>query len=154
MVFPISALLPRARALHFTGPLSRIQSPGVKFTHTRTPGSPQVLASFGAARRPATSLLLGHINAAQRAGKFSTGTATFGKSSLGNGSFLGRERRGWLGRVIFGAALGVSTAAVVHAFHTGTLTTMALNVDLNSAQGDWKKTKGETVHKGSESPVT
>ncbi|XP_076015711.1 ADP-ribose glycohydrolase MACROD1 [Genypterus blacodes] len=135
MAFKISALFPRSRVLHLTGPFSRFQSPGVRFTHTLIPGSPPV------PRKLATSPL-GYINATHRAGKFSTSSAAFWKSSQGRkDSSSARGRRGWLGGVILGAALGVSTAAVVQTLQTGTLTTMALNVDLNSGQGDWKKTK-------------
>ncbi|KAF7657964.1 hypothetical protein LDENG_00019540 [Lucifuga dentata] len=141
MAFQISSLFPHIRALQFTGPLSRIQSPGVKFTHILAPGSPQLSASVGAVKNPATSVLPGHISAAHRARKFSTTTAAFWKSSQGNGSSSATGRRGWLGGVALCAALGATTAAVVQTLHTGTLTAMALKVNLNSAEGDWKETK-------------
>lgn len=128
----------------YTGPLSRVranfQGASVKFKHILTPGSPQLV------RKPATSPPRGHINVALRAEKFSTtARAALWRSSQGNGSSIFREWRGCLGKVALGITLGVSTVALVQSLHTGTLAAMALKVDLNSAEGDWKKTKGETV---------
>ncbi len=139
----ISALLSFIRAPMCTGPLSRVRAnyhgAGVKFKHILTSGSPQL------GRKPATSVHRGHITV--RAEKFSTTTtAALWKSSQGNGSSSAQGRRGWLGKVAFGAALGVSTVALVQCLHTGTFTAMALKVNLNSDEGDWKETKGETVH--------
>lgn len=146
MALQISALFSYVRALpSTTGPFSRVradfQRAGVKFKHIIAPGSPQP------GGKPATSPLRGHINAALRAEKFSTTTAAAAlwKSSQGNGSFSPWGRRGWLGKVALGAALGVSTVALVQSLHTGTLAAMALKINLNSAEGDWKETKGETV---------
>ncbi|XP_038555682.1 ADP-ribose glycohydrolase MACROD1 isoform X2 [Micropterus salmoides] len=140
MALQISALFSYIRAPLFTGPLSRVRADfkgaGVKFKHILNTGRPQ----FGG--KPATSPLRGHINVALRTEKFSTTpTAALWKSSQGNGSSSPRGRRGWLGKVALGAALGVSTVVVVQSLHTGTLTAMALKINLNSAEGDWKETK-------------
>uniref|UniRef100_A0A3B4ZPF2 Mono-ADP ribosylhydrolase 1 n=1 Tax=Stegastes partitus TaxID=144197 RepID=A0A3B4ZPF2_9TELE len=136
MALQVSARVSHVRALpRSTGPLSRA---GVKFKHILTPGSPQL------GGQPATGPLRGHINAAPRAAKLSTTTATAAlwKASQGNGSSSPRGRRGWLGRLALGAALGVSSAALVHSVHTGAFTAMALKINLDSAEGDWKETKG------------
>nr|XP_020446963.1 O-acetyl-ADP-ribose deacetylase MACROD1 isoform X1 [Monopterus albus] len=140
MVMQMSALFSYIRALpRTTGPLTRVragfQGAGVKFKHILTPGGPQLGA------KPAISLFRGHINTAFRAEKFSTTAAVLWKSSQGNGFSSLRGTRGWLGKVACGAALGVSTVALIQALHTGTLTAMALKVDLNSAEGDWKETR-------------
>lgn len=140
MALQISALFSYTRAPLLTGPLSRVrddfQRAGVKFKHILTSGSPKLGA------KPATSPVRGHINAALRAEKLSTTT----RSSQGNASSSSpRGSRGWLGKVALGAALGVSTAALVQALHTGAVTAMARKVNLDSAEGDWKETKGETV---------
>lgn len=60
-------------------------------------------------------------------------------------STVGRVGTGWLGKIALGTAFGVSSAVLVHAFHTGTMAAMELQVDLNSAEGDWKKIKGENL---------
>lgn len=55
-----------------------------------------------------------------------------------------RGRRLWpglLGTAAFGAALGLSSAALTQSLFTGTVTAMALKVNLNSAEGDWTKIK-------------
>lgn len=140
MALQISALFSNIRAPLCTGPLSRFhannQGAGVKFKHILTSGSPQLKG------KPATGLLRGHINATLRAEKFSTTTtAAFWKSSQGNGSSSPRGKRAWFNKVVFGAALGVSTAALVQFLHTGTLSAMVLKVNLNSDKGDWKETK-------------
>lgn len=140
MALQISALFSYIRAPLCTGPLSRVradfQGAGVKFKHILTPGSPRLGAE------PATSCVRGHINAALRAEKFSTQTtAELWKSSQGKASSSPAGRRGWLGKVALGAALGVSTVALVQSLHTGTVTAMARKVNLNSAEGDWKETK-------------
>ncbi|KAM9357266.1 ADP-ribose glycohydrolase MACROD1 isoform 3-T3 [Symphorus nematophorus] len=137
----MSALFSYIRTPLCTGPLSRtrtnFQGAGVKFKHILTSGSPQLVA------KPATSPVRGHINGALRAEKFSTSTTTAGLWNSGrvNGSSSPRGSRGWLGKVALGAALGVSTAVLVQSLHTGTLTAMALKVNLDSAEGDWKETK-------------
>uniref|UniRef100_A0A4W6EZF4 Mono-ADP ribosylhydrolase 1 n=1 Tax=Lates calcarifer TaxID=8187 RepID=A0A4W6EZF4_LATCA len=139
MALQIAALRSYVRALPCTtGPLSRVradfQRAGVKFKHILAPGSPQL------GGKPATSpLRRGHISAALRAEKFST--TALCKSSQGSGSSSPPGRRGWLGKVVFGAALGVSTVTLVQSLHTGTVAAMALKVNLNSAEGDWKETK-------------
>ncbi|XP_069550570.1 ADP-ribose glycohydrolase MACROD1 isoform X3 [Brachyistius frenatus] len=141
MALQISARVSHMRAFPCaTGPLSRFcadfQRAGVKFKHILTPGSPKP------GREPATSPLRSHINAVPRADEFSTTTAAaLWKSSRGNGSSSPRGRRGWVGTLALGAALGVSIAAVVQSLHTGTSSAMALKVNLNSAEGDWRETK-------------
>ncbi|XP_040904178.1 ADP-ribose glycohydrolase MACROD1 isoform X2 [Toxotes jaculatrix] len=140
MALQMSALFSHVRALPCaTGLPSRVradfQRAAVKFGHIVAPGS------FQLGGKPATSPVRGHINAAFRAEKFSTTAAALWKSSQGSGSFLTRGRRGWLGKVALGAALGVSTVALVRSLHTGTLAAMAFKVNLNSTGGDWKETK-------------
>lgn len=142
MALQISALFSYIRAPLCTGPVPRVRAtfPGVKFKHILTSGSRQL------GGKPATSPVRGHINVAARAEKFSTtATAGFWKSNQGNGSSSPGGRRGWLGKVALGAALGVGTVALVQSLHTGTFTAMALKVNLNSDEGGWKETKGETV---------
>ncbi|XP_078025510.1 ADP-ribose glycohydrolase MACROD1 isoform X3 [Epinephelus lanceolatus] len=140
MALQISALFSYIRAPLCTSSLSRaradIQGAGVKFKHILSSGSPQLGTG------PATSPVRGHINAALRAEKFSTTTtAALWKSSQGKASSSARGRRGWLGKVALGAALGVSTVGLLQGLHTGTVTAMAFKVNLNSAEGDWKETK-------------
>ncbi|XP_027141374.1 ADP-ribose glycohydrolase MACROD1 isoform X3 [Larimichthys crocea] len=137
MALQISALFSRVRVPLCTGPLSRvranIQGAGVKFKHAVSAGRPlhQLTGT------PATSPVRGHINA-----KFSTTTAAaLWRSSQGNGSLSPRLRRGRLGKVTVGVAVGVSTVVLVQSLHTGALSAMALKVNLNSAEGDWKETK-------------
>ncbi|XP_074529984.1 ADP-ribose glycohydrolase MACROD1 [Halichoeres trimaculatus] len=134
----ISTLFSHIRTPLSTGLLSRaradFQGAGIKFKHFLSPGSPQL------GGKPATSPVRGHINVAPQAGRFST-TAAVLKSCQGKGSSSPRGRRGWLGKFALGTALGASTAVLVQCLHTGTLTAMAQKVDLNSAEGDWDKTK-------------
>ena len=145
MALQISALFSYIRSPLFTGPLPRVradfQRAGVRFKHILTSGSPQLGA------KPATSPVRGHINAALRADKLSTTTAAAAvwKSGQRSASSSPRGSRGWLGKVALGAALGVSTAALVQCLHTGAVTAMARKVNLDSAKGDWKETKGETA---------
>lgn len=146
MALQTSALFSHVRALlpRTTGPLPRVradfQAAGVKFKHILTAGSPQLGV------KPATSPHRSHINAALRAEKFSTtAAAALWKCSHQAGPPSARGRRGWLGKLALGAALGVGTVALVQPLHTGSLAAMALKVNLNSAEGDWKETKGETV---------
>lgn len=118
-----------------------LQKTGVKFTHTLT-----FAASSQQGRKPATAFIRCHINAEQQAPRFST-SAAFWKLSQGQGHGLSSprgRRRHWLGTVALGAALGVSTAALIQSLCTGTFAAMALKVNLNSAEGDWKETKGES----------
>lgn len=143
MALQISALFSYVRVFPRTAsPLSRVradfQAAGVKFKHL-TPGSPQLGA------KPATSRDRGHINVARRAEKFLATTAALWKSSQRSGVSSAWGRRGWIGKVALGAALGVSTVVLVQSVHTGTLAAMALKVNLNSAEGHWKDTKGELV---------
>ncbi|MED6241103.1 hypothetical protein ATANTOWER_027301 [Ataeniobius toweri] len=138
MALLISARVSHIRALPRSAP-SRVradfQRAGVKFRHLLPPGSPQLSG------KPVTSPVQSHINAAVRRDSFSTTAAALRKSSQPNGSSLPGDRRGWLGKFALGAALGVGTAALVQALHTGVITAMAQKVDLDSAEGDWKKTK-------------
>lgn len=132
MALQISALLSHVKVLpRCPGALSRgradLQAAGVKFKHP-SPGSPPPGAE------PAARPRRGHIDVAR---KFST---TLWKSSRGLGSSAG-----WLGKAALGAALGASAAALVQSLHTGTLAAMALKVNLSSAEGDWKQSKGELV---------
>lgn len=126
-------------------PLSRVranfQGAGVRFKHILSPGTPHPV------RKPATSVPGGRINGTPRAEKFSTTTPTqaLWRSGPDNGCSATRGRTGRLGRVALGVAMGVSSVAVVQALHTGTLSAMARRVNLDSAQGDWKETKGEAV---------
>ncbi|XP_071783244.1 ADP-ribose glycohydrolase MACROD1 isoform X2 [Centroberyx gerrardi] len=144
MAFQISALFSHIRVLPTAGPLSRsrvdFQCVGVKFKHFLSLQLPKrpLHASVGVGRNLPTSLLPGHINTANRVGKFSTTTATLRQSGQGHGSSP-RGKRGLLGRIALGA-LGVTAAAVV-CLHTGTLVAMAQKVNLNSAEGDWKEAK-------------
>lgn len=122
----------------FTGPLSRVcanlQGAGAKFKHILAPGSPRLV------KKPTTSLR-GHINVDPPAEKFSTtATAAHWWSSQGSGSPTYRGRR-----VALVVAAGTSAVGLVWALHTGTSAAMALKVNLNSSEGDWKETKGETV---------
>uniref|UniRef100_A0AAQ6IAI0 Macro domain-containing protein n=1 Tax=Anabas testudineus TaxID=64144 RepID=A0AAQ6IAI0_ANATE len=129
-LFSYFKVLPRTAA-----PLPRVradfQAAGVKFKHL-TPGSPQLGA------KPATSPDRGHVTVARRAEKFSAAAAAAALRKSSQGKW---GRRGWLGKVALGAALGVSTVAVVQSLHTGTLAAMAHEVNLNSAKGNWKETK-------------
>lgn len=140
MALQMSALFSYVRAPLFTVPLpcvrTDIQRAGIKFKHIFTPGSPQL------GGKPATSPLRGHIHAAPRAEKLLTTTRALWRSSQGSSpSSSPRGKSVWLGRVALGTALGVSAAALVQSLHTGTLAAMALKVNLNSAEGDWKETK-------------
>lgn len=133
MVLQISGLFSYVRAPLHTRVRANLQDAGVRFKHILTP---QV------GGKQATSLLRGHINVALRAEKFSTTkAAALWRSSQGNGSPSPRAIRGWLTKVALGGALGVSTAVLVQSLYTGTLNAMALKVNLNSAEGDWKETK-------------
>lgn len=145
MALQISALFSRTGAPLRTAALSRvradIQGAGVRFKHVPAPRSPRPGA------KPATSPARGHINCTLRAEKFSTTTPTAAlwKSGRGNGSFSPRGRTGRSGKVALGAALGVGAVALVQSLRTGTLAAMALKVNLDSAEGNWKEIKGETV---------
>ncbi|XP_038142460.1 ADP-ribose glycohydrolase MACROD1 isoform X1 [Cyprinodon tularosa] len=138
MALLISARVSNVRALPCSA-LSRVradfQRAGVKFRHLFTPGSPQLTGTH------VTSPIRSAVNAAGRGAKFSTTAAALHKSTRANGSCPPGLRRGWLGKFAFGAALGVGTAAVVQALHTGLITAMALKMNLDSAEGDWKETK-------------
>lgn len=108
---------------------------GVKFMHMSTSGGPSQLG-----RKPATGFIRCHFKP-HPAQKFSTTSAALWKSCQRGGPSLPCGRRHWLGTVALGAALGVSSAALIQSLHTGTLAAMALKVNLNSAEGDWKKIK-------------
>lgn len=91
-------------------------------------------------RKPATGFIRCHFKP-HPAQKFSTTSATLWKSTQIGRSYSPRGRRHWLGTVALGSALGVSSAALIQSLYTGPLTAMALKVNLNSAEGDWKKVK-------------
>ncbi|XP_065814830.1 ADP-ribose glycohydrolase MACROD1 isoform X3 [Labrus bergylta] len=142
MALQMSTLFTHVRAPLSSGPLSRVradfQRAGDKFKHIVSPGSPQL------GGKPATSPVRGHINAPHRAGRFSTSPteAAAWKSSQGNCSSSSPGwKGGWLGKFALGAALGVSSAALVQFLHTTTRTAMTQKVNLNSDEGDWKETK-------------
>lgn len=124
-----------------TGPLPRItanfQGAGAKFKHILSPGSQHFV------KKPPTSLR-GHFNIAPLGETFSKSAAVCTSSQKG-GSSICRGGRGILGKIALGLAAGVSTAALVQSLHTGTFTAMAIKVNLNSAEGDWKEIKGEAV---------
>ncbi|KAM9741518.1 ADP-ribose glycohydrolase MACROD1 isoform 2-T2 [Menidia menidia] len=135
----MSARVSRARALlRATGPVSHtgadLQRAGVKFKHILTLVSPQL------GRKPVTSPVRGHINASIGAPRFST-TAAVWRSGQATGPSSPRARALWLGKLALGTALGATTAALVQGFHTGVVTAMALKINLDSADGDWKETK-------------
>ncbi|XP_017263860.1 ADP-ribose glycohydrolase MACROD1 isoform X2 [Kryptolebias marmoratus] len=146
MALQILARVSHVRALPFTtGSLSSVrgdfQKAGVKFKHSLTPGSPQQQQQLGGTP---VSPVRGCINAATRASRLSASTTTAAALrgfSRANASSLPRGRTGWLGRFALGAALGVSTAALVQSLHTGIIAAMALKMNLDSAEGDWKETK-------------
>nr|XP_020491418.1 ADP-ribose glycohydrolase MACROD1 [Labrus bergylta] len=142
MALQMSTLFTHVRAPLSSGPLSRVradfQRAGDRFKHIVSPGSPQL------GGKPATSPVRGHINAPHRAGRFSTSPteAAAWKSSQGNCSSSSPGwKGGWLGKFALGAALGVSSAALVQFLHTTTRTAMTQKVNLNSDEGDWKETK-------------
>lgn len=122
-----------------TGPLSRVtanfQGAGAKFKHILSPGSRQCVK-----KHP----FCGHFNIAPRGENFSN-TAAIWTPSQGRGSSVYRGRRGFLGKLALGAAAGLSVATLVQSLHTGAVTAMALKINLNFAEGDWKKIKGEAV---------
>ncbi|XP_029703518.1 ADP-ribose glycohydrolase MACROD1 isoform X2 [Takifugu rubripes] len=62
-------------------------------------------------------------------------------SSQKSGSSICRGGRGILGKIALGLAAGVSTATLVQSLHTGTFSAMAIKVNLNSAEGNWKEIK-------------
>lgn len=105
----------------------------VKFMHMPTVGAPCQLG-----RKPATGFIRCHSNPCS-AQLFSTTSAAHWKSIQGGGPSSFRGRRD--GLVALGAALGVSSAALIQSFYTGPLAAMALKFNLNSAEGDWKKIK-------------
>ncbi|KAM4733059.1 ADP-ribose glycohydrolase MACROD1 isoform 2-T2 [Anableps anableps] len=138
MALLMSARVSHIRALPCSA-LSRLradfQRAGVKFSHLLPPGSPQL-------RGPGvTSPVRSHINAAVRGNRFSTIAAGLRKSSQANGSPSSGWKRGWLGKLALGTALGVGTGALVQALHTGGITAMALKINLDSAESDWKEAK-------------
>lgn len=106
---------------------------GVKFMHMSTSGAPCQLGG-----KPATGFIRCHFKP-HPAQKFSTTSAALCKLSQRGGPPSPRGRR--LGTVALGAALGVSSAALIQSLYTGTLAAMALKVNLNSAEGDWTKIK-------------
>lgn len=135
MAQQISNLFPHCKIL-----LSRVranfQGAGVRFRHVLPPGSPVC------ARKPAVGLTRSPVT------KFSTSarSETLWRSAPGRACSASRGKTsGFLGRVVLGVAAGVSSVAVVQALHTGSLCAMARTVNLESAEGNWKETKGEAV---------
>lgn len=124
-----------------TGPRSCVtanfQGSGAKFKHFLSHGGQQFVK-----KHPPS--LCGHSNIARRGENF-TKTGALWTSSHGSGSSVYRGRRGFLGKLALGAATGLSIATLVQSLHTGAVSAMALKINLNSAEGDWKKIKGEAV---------
>lgn len=135
MALQISSLFPHCKI-----PLSRVranfQGVVVRFKHVPPPGSPL------RARKPAVGLTRSPVT------KFSTSARpeALWRSALASACSDSRGKTpGLLGRVVLGVAAGVSSVAVVQALHTGSLCAMARRVNLESAEGNWKETKGEAV---------
>lgn len=124
-----------------TGPLSCVtanfQGSGAKFKHFLSHGGQQFVK-----KHPPS--LCGHSNIARRGENF-TKTVALWTPSHGSGSSVYRGRRGFLGKLALGAATGLSIATLVQSLHTGAVSAMALKINLNTAEGDWKKIKGEAV---------
>lgn len=139
MALQMSSLLPHCKV-----PLSRVranfQGVGVRFKHVLSPGSPHC------ARKPAVGL--SRTRSPVTAEKFSTTawSEALWRSAAGSTcSASPGKTSGLLGRVVLGVAAGVSSVAVVQALHTGSLSAMARGVNLESAEGNWKETKGEAL---------
>lgn len=140
MALLMSSLLPRCKV-----PLSRaradFQGVGVRFKHALSPGSPLTV------RKPAVGL--SRTRSPATAEKFSTtarSEALWRSAAAGSTcSVSPGKTSGLLGRVVLGVAAGVSSVAVVQTLHTGSLSAMARRVNLESAEGNWKETKGEAV---------
>lgn len=135
MALQIASLFPHCKV-----PLSRVranfQGAGVRFRHVLPPGSPH------RARTPAAGLTRSPVT------KFSTSVRSEALWGSAAGSACSSSRGktpGFLGRVVLGVAAGVGSVAVVQALHTGSLCAMASRVNLESAEGNWKETKGEAV---------
>lgn len=116
---------------------ANFQVPGAKFKHIFSPGSQQFVK-----KRPTS--LYGHFNVAPRGENFSK-TAAVLTLSQGSGSCLPRGRGRFVGELALGAAAGLSIATLGQSLHTGAVTATTRNINLNSAEGDWKKIKGEAV---------
>lgn len=140
MALKVTSLLSFNKALRSFAPTLRILAAslrtGVKFMHMSTSAAPCQLG-----RTPAAGFIPCHFKA-HPAQKFSTTSSALWKSSLKGGSPSSpRVKRLLLGTVAFGAALGASSTAVAQSLFTGTVSAMALKVNLNSAEGDWSKIK-------------
>lgn len=120
---------------------AKFQGAGAKFKHILSPGSHQFV------KKPPTSLR-GHFNIAPRGETFHKSVALW-TSSQRSGCSIYRGRRGTPGKVAVGLAAGVSTSVLVQSLHTGSFTAMALKVNLNSNEGDWKEIKGEACQQKS-----
>uniref|UniRef100_A0A3P9MJC0 Mono-ADP ribosylhydrolase 1 n=1 Tax=Oryzias latipes TaxID=8090 RepID=A0A3P9MJC0_ORYLA len=129
MALKLSALGSHIR-LHMHRLHAEFQKDSVKFKHTLTAWNSPVIF-------PARS----NINAAVTAKKSSLVGSELWKSSQTNTSPPTEWKRSLLGKFALGAALGVGTVTLVRSVHTGAVTAMALKVNLDSADGDWKKTK-------------
>uniref|UniRef100_A0A3P9I856 Mono-ADP ribosylhydrolase 1 n=1 Tax=Oryzias latipes TaxID=8090 RepID=A0A3P9I856_ORYLA len=129
MALKLSALGSHIR-LHMHRLHAGFQKDSVKFKHTLSAWNSPVII-------PAWS----NINAAVTAKKSSLVGSELWKSSQANTSPPTEWKRSLLGKFALGAALGVGTVTVVRSVHTEAVTAMALKVNLDSADGDWKKTK-------------
>lgn len=139
MALKVTSLVSFKNALRSFAPPLRVFTAslraGVKFMHMSTSAPPCQLG-----RKPATGFIQCHFKPLSER-KFSTTSSALCKFSQRGGPSAPRGRRHWLGAVAFGAALGLSSAALTQSLFTGTVTAMALKVNLNSAEGDWKKIK-------------
>lgn len=133
MALQLSALGSHIR-LHVHRLHAEFQKDTVKFKHTLSAWNSPVII-------PTRS----NINAAVTAKKSSLVGSELWKSSQANTSPPTEWKRSLLGKFALGAALGVGTVTLVRSVHTGAVTAMVLKVNLDSADGDWKKTKGESV---------
>ncbi|XP_078810206.1 ADP-ribose glycohydrolase MACROD1 isoform X4 [Oryzias latipes] len=129
MALKLSALGSHIR-LHVHRLHAEFQKDTVKFKHTLSAWNSPVII-------PTRS----NINAAVTAKKSSLVGSELWKSSQANTSPPTEWKRSLLGKFALGAALGVGTVTLVRSVHTGAVTAMALKVNLDSADGDWKKTK-------------
>lgn len=120
---------------------AKFQGAGAKFKHVLSPGSHQSV------KKPPTSLR-GHFNIAPRGATFHKSVALWTPSQR-SGCSLYRGRRGPPGKLAVGLGAGVSTSTLVRSLHTGSFTAMALKVNLNSKEGDWKEIKGEACQQKS-----
>uniref|UniRef100_A0A8C5DTU0 Mono-ADP ribosylhydrolase 1 n=1 Tax=Gouania willdenowi TaxID=441366 RepID=A0A8C5DTU0_GOUWI len=104
----------------------------------RTTAGAQFKSTLSLGTPSATGVLQG------QAGRLCSTASTGGLwrgTSTSSSSSSPRSRAVCLGRIAVGAALGVGTAVLFQSFHSGSMTAMAFTLDLDSATGDWEKTK-------------